>query len=129
MKPRNNNALRLMAYVKDRPGQWLPATAFEQFGRQAWRSRVSDARKKFEAANDGTIENRIRREHRAGCAKVFMADLEEHAACDCPGVWIISEYRYVPQPDPQLSDQIQAVESVTRSIADAFDQNTEWTLR
>jgi hypothetical protein len=87
---------RLMAFVKDRAGHWLPATEFEQFGRQAWRTRISDARKRFEAVQDGTIENRVRRGHSAGCAKLFAADLEEEARCDCGGR-IRSEYRYVPR--------------------------------
>lgn len=51
---------RLMAFVKDRPFTWIPAREFEQFGRQAWRSRIADARRKFHAARDGTIQNRVR---------------------------------------------------------------------
>lgn len=50
---------RLMAFVKDRPGQWIHATTFEQFGRQGWRTRISNARQKFQAVQDGTIENQV----------------------------------------------------------------------
>jgi hypothetical protein len=96
---------RLMAFVQDRAGCWLPATEFEQFGRQAWRTRISDARKRFEAVQDGTIENRIEVGHFAGCAKLFAADLEEDARCDCGG-WRRSLYRYVPQrEDPPAVSQ------------------------
>jgi hypothetical protein len=76
-----SNTSRLMAFVKDRAGCWLPATEFEQFGRQAWRTRISDARKRFEAVQDGTIENRVRR--------VYVND--------DGGYWLVSEYRYVPR--------------------------------
>lgn len=96
MSTRHSFTARLMAYVKDRPNRWIPAQEFEQFGRQAWRSRISDARKKFHEAQDGTIENRWRHQHEAGCAKLFAADLEEFARCDCRP-WTLSEYRYVPQ--------------------------------
>lgn len=80
--------LRLMAFVKDRPGVWIPATAFEQFGRQAWRSRISDARQKFEAAKDGTIENRQRIAVKviAGTNDVWQEK-----------TFKISEYRYMPE--------------------------------
>jgi hypothetical protein len=78
----NGFTRRLMAFVKDRPGEWLPATTFEQFGRQGWRTRISDARQRFEAAHDGTIENRVRRPGRI-----------DGRVCGP----LISEYRYVPQ--------------------------------
>lgn len=71
---------RLMAFVKDQPLKWLPATAFEQFARQSWRTRISDARKKFEAVHDGTIENRVRK-----------------VPARTGGYFILSEYRWVPQ--------------------------------
>lgn len=77
---------RLMAFVKDRPNQWIRATEFEQFGRQAWRTRLSEARKKFEAAHDGTIENRVQRVYREA-----EGDLEAW-------VFLRSEYRYIPEP-------------------------------
>lgn len=93
---RHNQTLRLMAWIKDRPNQWISALEFEQFGRLCWRTEISRARKKFKAAGDGTIENRPVYGHRPGCAKVFLADLEEDARCDCGG-WRRSEYRWVPQ--------------------------------
>lgn len=76
---RHSFTLMLMAFLKDRPNRWLAATEFEQFGRQSWRTRLSEARKRFEAAGDGTIENRVTRSR--------------------PGdryQWTLSEYRYVP---------------------------------
>lgn len=81
MTPRHSFTARLMAFVKDRPLQWIPALEFEQFGRQAWRTRISEARQKFEAAHDGTIENR-QRSHMAKDGTRFTH----------------SEYRYVPEP-------------------------------
>ena len=64
MAPRHSFTLRLMAFLKDRPNVWIPAIEFEQFGRQAWRSRISDARRRFRAANDGDIENSVTKVNR-----------------------------------------------------------------
>lgn len=77
---------RLMAFVKDRPNTWIHATEFEQFGRQSWRSRISDARKKFEAVQDGTIENRLRH------LRINKGDTDT--------IIVRSEYRYRPQAAP-----------------------------
>lgn len=49
-------------FVTSHEGQWLDAIRFEQFGRQAWRTRISDARKRLEARGLGTIENRVLRD-------------------------------------------------------------------
>lgn len=105
---RHSNTARLMAFVKDQPNRWIPATSFEQFGRQAWRSRISDARKKFEAARDGTIENRQRWQyrHRLDCPKWQAADASSSICQWCKPVrFTISEYRYVPQADGELAHE------------------------
>jgi hypothetical protein len=44
MKRRDSNTLRLAEFFQARPYQWIDATVLEQFGRQAWRTRLSDAR-------------------------------------------------------------------------------------
>ena len=63
-------------YFRARPGVWVRATELERVGgRQAWRTRVSDARRQFGL----TIENR--------CRRVREAD---------GTVWTLSEYRLVP---------------------------------
>lgn len=49
----------LIAFVKLRPYEWIDAIRFEQFGRQAWRTRISDARMQLQSRCDGTIENRV----------------------------------------------------------------------
>lgn len=70
------------AYFKKRPGQWIPATELEPVGgRQAWRTRVSDARRE----RGLNIENRTR--------KVRLSD-GSHIT--------VSEYRLVV-PEGQLA--------------------------
>lgn len=65
----------VVAFFKARPGVWVPATALETVGgRQAWRTRVSDARR----LHGMTIENRTRR--------ITRTDGE---------TWRLSEYRYL----------------------------------
>lgn len=51
----------VIAFVQAHEGIWLDAIRFEQFGRQAWRTRISDARRRLEQAGKGTIENRVLR--------------------------------------------------------------------
>lgn len=53
---RHNQTLRLMAWIKDRPNQWISAFEFQQFGPLCWRTEISRARKRFKAARDGTID-------------------------------------------------------------------------
>lgn len=76
---RNSMTLRLMAWIKDKPYIWISAFDFEQFGPLCWRTEISRARKRFQQANDGTIENRI---------SIGFIDGKP---------WRRSEYRYVPQ--------------------------------
>jgi hypothetical protein len=67
---------RLEAFLKARPGVWIAATDFESVaGRQAWRSRLSDVRRK----RGMTIENRQR-----------WIELTEGRG------YTLSEYRFVP---------------------------------
>jgi hypothetical protein len=69
---RTGNTLRLVEFFQARPYQWIDAKALEQFSRQAWRTRLSDARR----AHGMSIVNRLRRD----------------------GDVVISEYRYEPAP-------------------------------
>lgn len=88
---RHSFTVRAMAYFKDRPLVWIPAVELEQFGRQAWRTRISEARQRFEAANDGTIENRV----------LIGAMYPGTGAAR----YTISEYRYVPASTPEPTTQ------------------------
>jgi hypothetical protein len=73
---------RTMEFFRNNPLRWIEATRFEPIGgRQAWRTRLSEARVKFEADGEGTIENRQRR---------MKVDGRE---------WTLSEYMFVPAPD------------------------------
>lgn len=59
----------------ERAGQWIPAEDFiVSCGRYAWRTRISDARKRL--ADRGAVENRLRRREDGST---------------------ISEYRFVPR--------------------------------
>lgn len=90
--------LRLMAFVKDRPNQIIPATEFEQFGRQSWRTRLAEARKKFESANDGTIEYRplYKPSHQDNCPAIQAWDVEGACNCGKSKTLTLSRYVYVP---------------------------------
>jgi hypothetical protein len=73
---------RTMEFFRNNPHRWIEATRFEPIGgRQAWRTRLSEARVKFEADGEGTIENRQRR---------MKVDGRE---------WTLSEYMFVPAPE------------------------------
>jgi acyl-coenzyme A synthetase/AMP-(fatty) acid ligase len=50
---------KVIAFFAAHEGQWIDAIRFEQFGRQAWRTRISDARRRLVADGKGTIENRV----------------------------------------------------------------------
>ena len=67
---------QLAAYLRARPYVFIPATTLERFGRQAWRTRLSEARRgQYRGGYPMHIENRQRR-------------LASGA--------VISEYRYRP---------------------------------
>jgi hypothetical protein len=78
LKRRKTNADRLQEFFIERPHQWIAARDLEFAGRQAWRTRISELRKRLEAADLGTIVNRVRR---------FQ-----------DGSVIASEYMYRPKP-------------------------------
>ena len=49
---------RVMAFFRSHPQEWIDAIRFESVGgRQGWRTRISEARLKFEASGEGTITN------------------------------------------------------------------------
>lgn len=53
--------VRVLAYFKSYPGKWISTRELElEGGRNAWRTRVSDARKVVEAEG-GVIQNRQER--------------------------------------------------------------------
>jgi hypothetical protein len=54
---RESNTQRLVAFFAARPYQWIDARELEQFGRQAWRTRLSNAR----IEHHMNIVNRLRR--------------------------------------------------------------------
>jgi hypothetical protein len=88
MSSRHSFTDGVIAFVTAHEGQWLDAIRFEQFGRQAWRTRISDARKRLEAAREGTIENRVLRgkDHRSA---------------------VRSQYRFVRSKPVTLFDQME----------------------
>ena len=68
---------RVVDFLAARAGVWIPAIEFEAIGgRQAWRTRISDARAHLPV----TIENR--------CTRVRRPD---------GTVFVRSEYRYTPR--------------------------------
>lgn len=70
---------KIAAYFKARPGIWIDARDLEPIGgRQAWRTRVSDARRQFQL----DIRNRTRR--------VRLADGSTYTK---------SEYAFFPKPE------------------------------
>jgi len=73
---------QLAAFLKARPHQWIGAREFEQFGRQSWRTRLSECRK---APHFMNIENRVTIREWKGTLPMGQS---RH--------WKQSEYRYVP---------------------------------
>lgn len=72
---------RLEAFFRQHPREWVDGKKLGEIaGGYAWRTRVSDLRKRGHV-----IENRVRRQS------------------DCDRVWKVSEYRYVP-PAQSLLD-------------------------
>ena len=54
---------RVMAFFRAHEGLWIEAVRLEPIGgRQAWRSRVAEARIQFKASGEGDILNRQRRQ-------------------------------------------------------------------
>jgi hypothetical protein len=79
----------VVAFFRARPLEWVPAIALETVGgRQAWRTRVSNARK---APYRLDIQNRTRMVTRPDGTR-----------------YKLSEYRYVPQPAPLAMPTRQA---------------------
>lgn len=75
MERRQSNTARLREFFEARPNTWVSATALEDVaGRQAWRTRVSELRRRLEREHAGTIENRQMRRAYA----------------------VVSEYRFLP---------------------------------
>jgi hypothetical protein len=54
---RRSYTVQLAAFLKRRPGVWVPAVDLEIFGRHAWRTRLSEARRRFAMR----IDNRLLR--------------------------------------------------------------------
>lgn len=102
--PSHSYTADLMRYLRKRPNVWIDAREFEIFGRQAWRSRISDARLAFQAAKVGTIENRVQQEWiviAGGFGRLIKR----------------SQYRFVPSREPQaqaLFDQTDSSETSER---------------
>lgn len=71
---------RVAEFLRAHPNRWIVATSFEAIGgRQAWRTRLSDCRRA-----GMRIENRVRTARRMDGS-----------------TYKLSEYRYVPKPEPQ----------------------------
>lgn len=82
---RQSNTEKVVAYFRQHEGAWIGTMTLEQLGgRNAWRTRVSDARKVF-ISEGGDITNRQRR--------TVTVDATGHKHVTGP---IISEYRYLP---------------------------------
>lgn len=79
---RQNYAEQLEAFLRARPGIWIAAVTFEQFGRQAWRTRLSEVRQVIEAEG-GTIENRQRRVPLGPCTTTSYTILSEYIYRPC----------------------------------------------
>lgn len=97
-------------YFKARPNQWIRAELLEgPGGRQAWRTRVSDARRDLGM----DIQNRVTvvRTHSANCPGIAAPDHPEACQCGRPGRYTLSEYKYVPpagQPRLPLPNTAEA---------------------
>ena len=58
---RKTNTERLWEFFQQHPREWIEARDLEFAGRQAWRTRLSELRRRRERDNLGTIENRVPR--------------------------------------------------------------------
>lgn len=89
---RQSNTEAVMEFFRCHAQEWIPAIDLEKVGgRQAWRSRVAEARVRFEKANEGTIVNRQRR------LNSLERDAEGlPARLNIGSIW--SEYMFRPTP-------------------------------
>jgi hypothetical protein len=75
---------RVLDFLTARPNVYVSAVELESVGgRQAWRTRISEARHILESRGEGTIKNRQRRMTRAD------------GTC-----WVLSEYAFLPAEVP-----------------------------
>jgi hypothetical protein len=89
-----------MAFFRAHQNIWIAAIDLEPVGgRQAWRTRVSEARIEFEDAGEGTIINRQSLQR--------LGDKR----------WVLSEYCYQPQATSY------------QPSAQGHDTNAPWELR
>jgi hypothetical protein len=56
---RQSNTDKLREFFLARPGAWVSARDLEFAGRQAWRTRVSEVRRRLQKDGLGTIECRV----------------------------------------------------------------------
>lgn len=83
------------ALFRSRPRVWIDSRELETVGgRNAWRTRVSEARRIFQREG-GTVENR-----------------QQHIKWGDESYWVKSEYRFVPQA-PLGRDSTQPVSQVS----------------
>ena len=82
---------QLVSFLESRPNEWIGAREFEPFGRQAWRTRLSDAR----TQRGMTIENRVR---------IVRSNKPLFELQGCPRTYKVSEYRYVTRTAAQPAD-------------------------
>ena len=62
----------LIAFLMEKPGLWVDGMTLATIGGiYAWRSRVSDARRKLQAEGLGTIENEQRRQPNGSVVSVY----------------------------------------------------------
>lgn len=87
----------VIKFVTSHEGQWIDATRFEQFGRQAWRTRISNARKRLEASGRGTIKNRV----------ISYRTIDSHNGMRH---FKLSQYRYVSVSQPSLFREREPIE-------------------
>lgn len=87
----NTFTQRVLDFLLERPNQWIDATVFEHVGgRQAWRTRISNARQILEAEGKGTIKNR--------CQTVLRSDGSRFTR---------SQYCYEPARPATLLEQME----------------------
>lgn len=80
MSKRHSFTQQVLEYLTERPGIYVEAIRLEAIGgRQAWRTRLSEARQLLEARGEGTIKNRQR----------SKTDTEGRR-------WTLSEYAFIP---------------------------------
>lgn len=91
---------RVMDFFRQHPAVWIEASRLEApGGRQAWRTRTSEARRRFKASGEGDIVNRTRTQKIDG--RIFT----------------LSEYMFWPKAKAQPTP------------AQPHDLNAPWELR